>query len=236
MHEAVSWVVSILPQLGRTDLYDLYVQAANDEQNGKSTNVDMMSLTVMLCPSDPPETSGARVPNLSYVVNRGRNGWNFNPAVGVCFDQDSAERGQGGHGLPDLARRLRHHPLAVRIVVDPKRLRGRQRRGERQQRAGTAVSLLGRTVRRAGHPCRHPSDRRRLAALLSPLQLLGRPPNQLRSVRLVPGQNWPDVLSATPAPKVIGQAELTLAFEWSGLSAAVPQAPAAARQDLAWPK
>ena len=60
---------------------------ANDEANGKATGVDMMSLNVLLCPSDPPETSGARIPNLSYVVNRGRNGWNFNPAVGVCFDQ-----------------------------------------------------------------------------------------------------------------------------------------------------
>ena len=60
--------------MGRVDLYDLYVQAANDEANGKATGVDMMSLGVLLCPSDPPETSGARIPNLSYVVNRGRNG------------------------------------------------------------------------------------------------------------------------------------------------------------------
>lgn len=109
----VSWVVASAPQLGRQDLFDkwqLAFRSATTNSDG-STSVPSGSglttttgLNVMLCPSDPPETSASGQPYLSYVVNRGRNGWNFNPAVGVCFDQ----------GLTDSSGR----PIAARVGMD----------------------------------------------------------------------------------------------------------------------
>lgn len=61
---------------------------ANDTTGG-TTSAQWVGTTisVLTCPSDPPDTAGANIPALSYVVNRGRNGWNWNAAVGVCFDQ-----------------------------------------------------------------------------------------------------------------------------------------------------
>jgi hypothetical protein len=41
-------------------------------------------LPILQCPSDPAVGNNAA---LSYVVNRGRNGVDNNPAVGVCFNQ-----------------------------------------------------------------------------------------------------------------------------------------------------
>ncbi len=72
----VSWVVPLLPGLDRKDLYDAFARSGN-------TALQQSTLKVLLCPSDPPEGPG---PKLSYVVNRGRNGVNNIPAVGVCFD------------------------------------------------------------------------------------------------------------------------------------------------------
>jgi prepilin-type N-terminal cleavage/methylation domain-containing protein len=93
-HYPVSWVVPILPDMGRKDLYDAFVAAAN---SGSGQIPPAVSLSIMVCPTDPPDDSSGNQNNasgslanpsfLSYVVNRGRNGWNFTPAVGVCFDQ-----------------------------------------------------------------------------------------------------------------------------------------------------
>ena len=73
--------------LGHKDAYDQYYQAANDAGAGKAVNIQAIYIGVLACPSDPPDTAGPGQPILSYVVNRGRNGWNFDPSVGVCFDQ-----------------------------------------------------------------------------------------------------------------------------------------------------
>lgn len=86
-----SWVVTLLPFLGRSDLYDPYVLAITSGKTPQS-----VSLNVLQCPSDPPETSGSGTPWLSYVVNRGRNGWNFDPSVGVCFNQYAQWEYAGG--------------------------------------------------------------------------------------------------------------------------------------------
>jgi prepilin-type N-terminal cleavage/methylation domain-containing protein/prepilin-type processing-associated H-X9-DG protein len=72
----VSWAVEILPDLERTDLYELI------QQNGttQGSNTANMSLAILNCPSDPAPSVG---PWTSYVVNRGANGLN-NAAYGVC--------------------------------------------------------------------------------------------------------------------------------------------------------
>jgi prepilin-type N-terminal cleavage/methylation domain-containing protein len=79
--KSVSWIVNLLPYLERRDLYDSIAQTGTMPNS---------SLNVLLCPSDMPDSSGPETAALGYVVNRGRNGWNNNPAVGVCFDQTSA--------------------------------------------------------------------------------------------------------------------------------------------------
>jgi prepilin-type N-terminal cleavage/methylation domain-containing protein len=79
--EAVSWVTVLLPYLDRNDLYEAYVEGL------RTNNMNQVSLAaslpILTCPTDPPESPGS---NLAYVVNRGRNHWNTNAALGVCFD------------------------------------------------------------------------------------------------------------------------------------------------------
>ncbi len=83
----VGWPVTLLPNIGRRDLYDTYLATYVGSLNGTVTTATYQtpSLPLLTCPSDPPDNPGS--PWLSYVVNRGRNGWNYSPAVGVCFDQ-----------------------------------------------------------------------------------------------------------------------------------------------------
>ena len=50
------------------------------------------SLSILVCPSDPPPSQGAGTVWLSYVVNRGRNATDDDPAVGVCFNQIPSTR------------------------------------------------------------------------------------------------------------------------------------------------
>jgi len=80
---AVSWVLPLLPALGHNDFYDDYLSKISGTA---SYTLQPISINILTCPSDPPETTGG-TPWLSYVVNRGRNGWNRTPAVGVCFNQ-----------------------------------------------------------------------------------------------------------------------------------------------------
>ena len=77
----ISWIMTILPFLERRDIYN---ELRRQIAARVSISLPSVSLNILLCPSDPASSSG---PNLSYVVNRGRNGSNYNPAVGVCFDQ-----------------------------------------------------------------------------------------------------------------------------------------------------
>jgi len=89
----VSWVVSILPYMERKDIYDelqsqAYISSRTDVSptlfQASTTSNAISYLPILQCPSDPPDVPGK--PTLSYVVNRGRNGENHKPSVGVCFD------------------------------------------------------------------------------------------------------------------------------------------------------
>ena len=83
----VSWVIPLLPMLGHLDAYNQYYDAMNAAAAGTAVSIQSIYIGVLACPSDPPDMGNMGNPVLSYVVNRGRNGWNFDPSVGVCFDQ-----------------------------------------------------------------------------------------------------------------------------------------------------
>ncbi|NLF08376.1 MAG: DUF1559 domain-containing protein [Pirellulaceae bacterium] len=83
----VSWVVTLLPYLDRRDVHDQYKNVLAGGGGPAMTEFAEMSLSILLCPSDPPEGPG---PHLSYVVNRGINGRDNSPALGVCFDLSRA--------------------------------------------------------------------------------------------------------------------------------------------------
>ncbi|MEN6459118.1 MAG: DUF1559 domain-containing protein [Thermoguttaceae bacterium] len=81
----VSWPVVLMPNLGRRDLFDAYMNYAVQVANNGGTTPSTPPVSVLTCPSDPPDL--ANNPWLSYVVNRGRNGQDASPEFGVCFDQ-----------------------------------------------------------------------------------------------------------------------------------------------------
>ncbi len=89
----VSWPMLLLPDLGRKDVYDAWMDAIKSKYSGGTAYGRASFVSVLVCPSDPPAGPIHGVPWLSYVVNRGRNGWNDNPAVGVCFDQTYSPNG-----------------------------------------------------------------------------------------------------------------------------------------------
>jgi hypothetical protein len=92
---AASWVVPLLPLFGHTDVFDAYREALVRSEHGVTAldGVPISSVTGMTCPSDPPSGHAPGDAALSYVVNRGRNGWNDNPALGVCLDQSHGPNG-----------------------------------------------------------------------------------------------------------------------------------------------
>ena len=82
----VSWVVPLLPNLDRKDMYDQIV-------NYGGTATGYYFLKIITCPSDPPSMSGTNSSWLGYVCNRGVNvasytSQNFTDirAAGVCQD------------------------------------------------------------------------------------------------------------------------------------------------------
>ena len=77
-HIAGSWVVCILPYVGRNDLYSSW-------QQGDRRKV---LLDVMICPSDPPRPEDCSDALLSYVVNCGRPGDSDTPADGVFLNHN----------------------------------------------------------------------------------------------------------------------------------------------------
>lgn len=81
--DPVSWVVTLLPYLDRRDVHDQYKNLLAGGGGPAISEFASLSLSILQCPSDPPEGAG---PNLSYVVNRGINGQDRTPAFGVCFD------------------------------------------------------------------------------------------------------------------------------------------------------
>lgn len=215
----VSWVVTVLSQLGRTDLYDQWVQSANDAiKSGSGTgaglqaSVQKASLNVAVCPSDQPDTAGNRVPNLSYVVNRGRNGWNFNPAVGVCFDQTLPNAAKVGMDYLTSHDGSANTLLVAESLLTPTNYQG-----------GAAVASSGNTPAPPYLYLVAPSAEQTAntdaqpTATGSPLYF--RPYSYWDDRQFMAsgtGGTWPE--SGTGAP-VTGTSELTLGFEWSGLSA-----------------
>ena len=89
----VSWPMLLLPELGHKDVFDAWMDAIKSKYSGGTAYGRASFISLLACPSDPPPGLINGVPWLSYVVNRGRNGWNDNPAVGVCFDQTYSPNG-----------------------------------------------------------------------------------------------------------------------------------------------
>jgi len=82
---AISWIVPLLPHLERKDLYESWVTNGPVSNESLATH-NFKYLKLLVCPSDPPTSTGAGSTPLAYVCNRGINGVN-NPAAGVCLDQ-----------------------------------------------------------------------------------------------------------------------------------------------------
>ena len=73
-----SWIVPLLPYLERSDLYRRW-------RSGSPTPV---FLRLLVCPSDPPDDTGAGATPLSFVVNCGLPGDEDGPADGLFFNHD----------------------------------------------------------------------------------------------------------------------------------------------------
>jgi prepilin-type N-terminal cleavage/methylation domain-containing protein len=88
-----SWPTLLFRALGRKDIEDAWLAAIRAKPGGGPIVGPSPFLSVLVCPSDPPNGPVSNTPWLSYVVNRGRNGWNDNPAVGIFFDQTFSANG-----------------------------------------------------------------------------------------------------------------------------------------------
>ena len=89
----LSWVLLLLPELDHKDIHDEWINAFKSKSSGGAVQGRAPFIATLVCPSDPPPGPISGVPWFSYVVNRGRNGWNDNRAVGVCFDQTYSPNG-----------------------------------------------------------------------------------------------------------------------------------------------
>lgn len=58
------WVANILPELGRTDIYDAIIANATPTPAGRTERVD-----ILICPSNPPVNPNT--PQINYVANAG---------------------------------------------------------------------------------------------------------------------------------------------------------------------
>ncbi len=73
------WTVSILTELGRGDLYDVFAS---------TQAVPVTRIDILLCPQDPTKFGPDIGPNLSYVINSGCASDNGDkPANGVALDR-----------------------------------------------------------------------------------------------------------------------------------------------------
>jgi prepilin-type processing-associated H-X9-DG protein len=70
----ISWVVKLLPQIERQDIWDQIVDV--------NLEPEIRSLEVLICPSDNDATAVADIPALSYSVNAGAPDWD-----GEFFDE-----------------------------------------------------------------------------------------------------------------------------------------------------
>jgi prepilin-type N-terminal cleavage/methylation domain-containing protein len=83
MAKPVSWAVLLLPLLERKDLYDAISSDTTSVWNSTDLSLPVTTQNILVCPSDSQSSGG---PWLSYVVNRGRNGVNNYPEIGVCLN------------------------------------------------------------------------------------------------------------------------------------------------------
>jgi prepilin-type N-terminal cleavage/methylation domain-containing protein/prepilin-type processing-associated H-X9-DG protein len=85
----LSWVVMVFPFMERRDIYDQWQSDIASLAGGGSINPATDpdangGVKILICPSDPPGNTAIST-WCSYVVNRGKNSFNDNPALGVCF-------------------------------------------------------------------------------------------------------------------------------------------------------
>jgi prepilin-type N-terminal cleavage/methylation domain-containing protein len=225
----VSWVVPLLPSLGRQDMYDEYLQAAgNAILSGTTAQFvppNPKSLSLLVCPSDPPDTAGAGNPSSSYVVNRGRNGWNYNSAVGVCFDQfvqyERSVTGSSNYtysaapGLPPAKVGIdyltSHDGAATTLLLSESLMTATEYQGS----AGSSTNAANfnprlNLVAQTSYP-------------LSTYPISAAPPGPVpgtTSVYFRPYSVWYDNFENRPLWLTPSYTELVLAFEWSGLAVA----------------
>ena len=87
--QPVSWVVMLFPYLERRDLYDIWanypINVPNPVTGDAEDNNAYKLLELLMCPSDPADSTNAGSTWCSYVCNRGVNASNV-PAQGVCLD------------------------------------------------------------------------------------------------------------------------------------------------------
>jgi len=96
-----SWVVMTFPHIEQPALWDSWSQGGT----GGTGNGEFAEIEILICPSDPPETTGE--PLLSYVANAGdinrddggSEPLRESPANGVFFDR--TRMADGAHGPPD---------------------------------------------------------------------------------------------------------------------------------------
>ncbi len=78
-----SWVVMLFPYLERNDLWEPWMEFAND----KRSTAPLVYMKLLICPSDPPLTTAAGSTPIAYVVNAGRTEQRDDIRWGICHDQ-----------------------------------------------------------------------------------------------------------------------------------------------------
>jgi len=95
----VSWVVMILPELDRQDLWDQWSDPGYEARYNPAQPRPRTHLGILICPSTGTEPNPADATPLTYGVNCGvpdRGGPADGPAAGVFFDYQSVGASAGG--------------------------------------------------------------------------------------------------------------------------------------------
>lgn len=100
-----SWVGALLPQLDRNDLYQAFTTDTTLQSDNGSRSVE---LGILLCPSDPPQSSSGGPP-LAYVVNCGMVEGAAAGSVGPAGDPNATP----APAPPDFVRNGVFHNLTI---------------------------------------------------------------------------------------------------------------------------
>lgn len=87
-----NWVISILTDLDRKDIYDRLIDNVKLWAQGKTANYDDTYLRILVCPSNIPSDTQSRIPWLGYRVNTGRNRANFVLPASPTAADDTASK------------------------------------------------------------------------------------------------------------------------------------------------